>query len=201
MTKVCYIYGPPGTGKSTNVQRALKAISLQHKELDYYNKMGGMSKFWDGYDNQPFVLIDDPGLFNIKFNEDELHAFKNVASTGQHTVEIKGSSMQFDSKIIFIITNVEPFIFASSAGYAQQAVADRIGGSRALCKPVHVMNRDDALNLVDLVFKYCNKVAKHFYRTCIDRETMYSQLAAVDNWHLSSDDSDCKLDTEDELFG
>jgi len=28
--------------------------------IDYYQKMGGLKRFWDGYDNQPIVWIDDP---------------------------------------------------------------------------------------------------------------------------------------------
>ena len=48
--------------------------------------MGGLTKFWDGYDNQPFVVIDDPGLFDPRYKEDEINAFKNVISSEKHTV-------------------------------------------------------------------------------------------------------------------
>ena len=48
--------------------------------------MGGLTKFWDGYDNQPFVVIDDPGLFDPRYKEDKINAFKNVISSEKHTV-------------------------------------------------------------------------------------------------------------------
>ena len=196
-TKCIYIYGPPGTGKSTQVQATLQAIMKQHPQLDFYSKMGGMSKFWDGYDNQPFILIDDPGLFNIKFNEDELHAFKNVISAGAHTVEIKGSHMCFDSKLVIMISNCKPHMFADSAGYAARAVIDRIDGSRAFRPAVYVGNRLDALNLVDVIYQACNRVAKHFYDCCIDIERLYEDLCPVDNWHLPSPVDSISSEEED----
>ena len=54
------VYGPPGTGKTTSISRLLNVIRKLYPKVDYYSKMGGLSKFFDGYDNQPITWIDDP---------------------------------------------------------------------------------------------------------------------------------------------
>ena len=59
-TDLVYYFGRPGTGKSTSIDRVCKTIRALYPEVDFYWKLGGMSKFWDGYDNQPIVIIDDP---------------------------------------------------------------------------------------------------------------------------------------------
>ena len=41
---------PQGTRKTTAISRVLNTM---YPEVDYYAKMGGISKFYDGYDNQP----------------------------------------------------------------------------------------------------------------------------------------------------
>lgn len=59
-TDLIYYYGPPGTGKTTTVSRVLNTIRRLYPQIDYYSKMGGLSKYFDGYDNQPITWIDDP---------------------------------------------------------------------------------------------------------------------------------------------
>jgi len=58
-TDVVYYYGPSGMGKTNSIDTLLRTIRHIYPEVDYYSKMGGLSKFWDGYDNQPIVWIDD----------------------------------------------------------------------------------------------------------------------------------------------
>ena len=59
-TDVVYYWGPPGTGKTTTIMRILKTIYSLYPEVDYYCKLGGLDKWFDGYDNQKIVYIDDP---------------------------------------------------------------------------------------------------------------------------------------------
>ena len=142
-TKYLYIYGPPGTGKSTVVFDVLHTLEYMNPECDFYAKMGGLCKFWDGYNNQQVVVIDDPGVFNITMTDAEANAFKNVVSHGSHTVEIKGSSFPFDSKLVVVISNVPPHQLAESAGkFHRDAIADRIMGHRSIIhQAYHVPNR------------------------------------------------------------
>ena len=106
--------------------------------------MGGLCKFWDGYNNQQIVVIDDPGVFNVTMTDAEANAFKNVVSQGSHTVEIKGSSFPFDSKLVVIISNVPPHQLAESAGkFHRDAIADRIMGHRSIIhRAYHVPNKE-----------------------------------------------------------
>ena len=131
-TQCLYVWGPPGTGKSTTIHKVFQAFAKIDWRADYYPKMGALKKFWDGYDNQPFCLIDDPGQFNVKFSDEDTAAFKNVISTGAHIVEVKGGSMQFDSRLVVVVSNTDPDTLSNTAGLlARDAVYDRLVGSRA----------------------------------------------------------------------
>ena len=92
-----YIYGPPGIGKSTYI---FKWFDLKkfNPELDYYCKVSGLSKWYDGYDNEPIVIIDDPVLMSGSPGfQEQLQCLRNVVSTGPTYVKVKGSTWVFDS--------------------------------------------------------------------------------------------------------
>ena len=62
-------------------------------------------------------------------------AFKNVVSTGAHIVEVKGSAMQFDSRLVIVVSNTDPESLANTAGlWARDAIFDRLIGSRSILK-------------------------------------------------------------------
>ena len=61
-TAVLHLYGPPGTGKTSTIYETLITLQKYHPQLDTYEKLGGFEKYWEGYDNQPIVVIDDPVL-------------------------------------------------------------------------------------------------------------------------------------------
>ena len=113
-TDLLYLYGPPGTGKTTQIFKVLSALKSLYG-IDFYCKMGGLKKFWDGYDNQEICWIDDPVMMGR--NDDEsIQELKNVISTGHCRVEIKFGSMIFDSKLIIISCNTPPLTLAGSCG-------------------------------------------------------------------------------------
>ena len=91
-----YVWGPTGTGKTTQTHRFLESLRKFRPDLDYYHKVGGMaSKYWDGYDNQPIVWIDDPNQMDMRNDKDTVEMWKRVIGTGPALVEVKFGTMQF----------------------------------------------------------------------------------------------------------
>ena len=80
-TQCLYIWGPTGMGKTTTIDRCLTSLQTLYN-IDYYKKLRGLSKFWDSYDNEPIVYVDDPVKANINYNEDDVQGLKNILSTG-----------------------------------------------------------------------------------------------------------------------
>ena len=80
--------------------------------------MGGLSKFWDGYDNQPICLVDDPVSLSVYRTRDEepIQRLKTIISTGEVLVEVKHGSMVFDSSLIIISSNIRPDDMARTSG-------------------------------------------------------------------------------------
>ena len=75
-----------------------------------------MSKFWDGYDNQPIAWIDDPicSSANRTGDEEPVQRLKNIMSMGELIVEVKHGSIVFDSSFIIISCNQDPQYMADS---------------------------------------------------------------------------------------
>ena len=117
-TDLVYYHGPPGTGKTTAISRVLNTIRKMYPEVDYYAKMGGISKFYDGYDNQPICWIDDPvspSCFRTG-DEEPVQRLKTVISYGETLIEVKHGSMVFDSSLIIISTNIDPEMMSKACG-------------------------------------------------------------------------------------
>lgn len=107
-----YLWGPTGIGKTTAVLQTLATLSKLYPKLSFYNKSGGLTKHFDGYDNQPIVWMDDPCPIAQRTNETAT-VRKNVAgSSGPCQLEIKFGAMQFDSHLIIITTNTPPDLMA-----------------------------------------------------------------------------------------
>ena len=77
-----YICGKAGLGKTSSVLRSLREFHKMFPTVSFYSKLAGLTcrKWWDGYDNQPIVCIDDPELFNTKYNMEDVQAFKGIVS-------------------------------------------------------------------------------------------------------------------------
>jgi len=93
--KVHIRWGKSGTGKTRYVYDNYKSI---------YPKPVG--KWWDFYDGQEVVLIDD---FDPEHSHDMVFDYwLRLLDRYPMTVELKGSSRQFNSKIIYITSNFNP---------------------------------------------------------------------------------------------
>jgi len=142
--------------------------------------MSELTKYWDGYDNQPIVWIDDPGEFDMKYHPEEAAAFKNVISNGPHTVEIKYGSMQFDSKLCIVTTNLTPGRFLRSAGPCMEAIDRRIGKDSIIGKPEHCVNLDyTKKKLYKHALKIIAQIALTYYTIEIDTDYIMSVLPPI----------------------
>lgn len=93
-----YIYwGAPGTGKTRTAYEA-------HNNTEIYMKNDSI--WWDGYTNQPIVIIDDYAPYHaLRLNE-----LLRLADRYPYQVQIKGGTIQFVAKRIYITTNFEPVV-------------------------------------------------------------------------------------------
>lgn len=111
-TVVYVLIGPPGTGKSRYCYEKAKAMG------DLYYKPRG--QWWDGYDGQTSVIIDD---FYGWLKYDDL---LKLCDRYPYQVPIKGGYVQFCSKNIFITSNAGYESWYKFQGYDGAALRRRI---------------------------------------------------------------------------
>lgn len=90
-TKLIIYWGDAGTGKTRKAYE---------ENPDAYFKPNGM--WWDGYDNQKCVIIDDYDGY-IGFRE-----FLQLTDRYPHKVPFKGGFTEFNSEKIIITSNIDP---------------------------------------------------------------------------------------------
>ena len=107
-TMCCYIAGGTGIGKTTLVNEFLVRLRDAYPHITTYYKAHGFNKeYWDGYFNQPIVIIDDPSLPTNTQNMATIsETYKNILSTGEFICNVKYGAMQFDSHLVIILSNI-----------------------------------------------------------------------------------------------
>ena len=172
-TDCLYIWGPTGTGKTTAVNQILSTIQKIYPTMCFY-----ATKYFDGYDNQPIVWMDDPCPVENRTQETAT-IFKNiVGSTGPCQCEIKFGSMQFDSHLIVITTNVPPDVMAESFGqFSNQAMMRRFTEPM---KDIRVDSRELAIKLKKYLIQVIKVLAKDRFDIDIDVEYVLSKLPRVE---------------------
>lgn len=113
-TYCLYIWGPTGVGKTTGLKRVLNFLKEQF-DITHYYKMGGLSKFFNGYQFDDIVIIDDPVEPGSNDN-DQVQMFKAIINEHERLVEIKGSSMPWDTKLVVITANISPLSMSNACG-------------------------------------------------------------------------------------
>lgn len=90
---IVWIYGSTGTGKTRQVYEKEKDLWISAKNL----------KWWNGYENQEAVLIDD---FRSDFCT--FHELLRILDRYPYKVEIKGGHRELNSKRIYITSCYHP---------------------------------------------------------------------------------------------
>lgn len=178
-TYCLYVHGPTGVGKTTAVLQTLEAVETLYHFLSYYDKMGRLSKYFDGYDNQFTCWMDNPCTPDQCTNEAAV-TFKNVVgSSGPCQVEIKYGSMQFDSHLIIITSNTHPDVMAESFG-PESAQSMR----RRFYDPpgqIAVKYRSKAKALVEKITKVIGTIAKKRFDITVDVDAVKALIPLVEH--------------------
>lgn len=93
-----WVCGKTGTGKSKWVRSYFKRLGMK-----IYNKPAN-SKWFDGYQDQPVVLLDDFSKDSAKIVGSSIKIWSDEYAS---TVEIKGSSVSFKPKFLVITTQYD----------------------------------------------------------------------------------------------
>lgn len=96
---VVWIWGPSGSGKTT----LAKSLCRSHHDNDTYFKTPTTGKWWDGYDGQRNVIIDE--------FRDEDYKFTTILSLlheHETRIEHKGGIRQFKPRLVVITSVFEP---------------------------------------------------------------------------------------------
>ncbi len=110
-SEVYVLYGDPGTGKS---QEALKKAGPQA----YWKPTGN---WWDGYEGQEDVVLDDYHGGNLPFS-----TLVRLLDCYPLTLETKGGHVVFKAKRIWITSNAHPEDWYNQAKCPSSAIMRRI---------------------------------------------------------------------------
>ena len=172
-TNVLYVHGPSGMGKTTSIYSVLKYLRDQ-RIISFYCKVGGLSKFCDGYDNDDVMWIDDPISVSARGDLESVQRFKNIMSTGDVLVEVKYGTMVFDSPLIIISSNMHPQDMAITMGAENiepmyRRFTDTVGA-------VYIDNRSKGRERLRL---YLLKVIKHQFDLDYNPDDIYSRIPTM----------------------
>lgn len=105
------LFGPPGSGKTTCVQNLVRMLHQQHfPEMDFSQSVYSRScstSFWDGYENQPIVVLDDFGQNHE--DRSDLSEFCQLVSTNRFVLQMADlpeKGRLFTSPFIIVTSNM-----------------------------------------------------------------------------------------------
>jgi len=89
-----WFYGAPGTGKSRDARARFPGAYIKNPN----------TKWWDGYDGEDFVIIDDFDKYQVSQGGD----MKRWIDRYPFQAEAKGSQMMIRPKVIIVTSNYHP---------------------------------------------------------------------------------------------
>lgn len=107
-----YIFGPTGVGKTKRVYDL--CLDYINKNL-FYKLLGSKGKWWDGYDTQKIILIDE------FYGQIPISKINSYLDGYPLQVEIKGSTCYKNWDIVFITSTDDPNDFYKSSPFITDA--------------------------------------------------------------------------------
>lgn len=104
-TKVSIYFGDPGTGKS---HRAHGDMAAKYGDSGYYTKTGA-HKWWNGYDGQKGVIMEDMDPRHEYYSKDLQGTILTLWDKWPAKVETKGGMEEFVAEWIIVTTNFPPW--------------------------------------------------------------------------------------------
>lgn len=95
---VTWLYGPTGSGKTHYAEQFAK-----ENKYDYYIYNRTFNGFWQRYNQQPVLIIDDMRMDTFKFDE-----LLRILDRYQYLVNQKGGDIYINSPHVFITAPVAP---------------------------------------------------------------------------------------------
>lgn len=181
--RVVWICGDTGTGKT-------HYVFSNHDNEDIHSQ--NSFKFWDGYNNQPVVLIDDMRADFCKY-----HELLKLLDKYPHRVEVKCGDRIFNSSTIYITSPYTP-----AQMFKSKTDEDLVQLTRRIDE-LHIIKKDT--KYISYPKEKFNKLKKWSNLTIIDEKTSPVKEGEVfmsgydaEPWFESEDDSIDITDDETE---
>lgn len=126
---VQWFWGEPGTGKTKEARRILPKNNPDKERPQTFTHNG--SKWWDGYDAHPYVIIDDVRPETISFIE-----LLKVLDRYPHRVEVKGGYRQLLARHIILTSSKHPCNMYQHTGENLNQLTRRIDEIREFTAPI-----------------------------------------------------------------
>lgn len=107
------LFGPPGSGKTTSIPTIVNQLtesmgrsSVPEEDNVYYHSP--FTQFWDGYRNQPIVVMDDFGQDII--NGEDYKQFDLLVSSAEYVLpmaSLEEKGRRFNSAVIILTSNLK----------------------------------------------------------------------------------------------
>lgn len=137
------LFGQPGQGKSTCLSKLVSGLSTLFPKVPYQDLTYERScnvDHWDGYNNQPIVILDDLGQ---KLSGADISEFQILVSCNPYVLpmaELEDKGKYFNSPIIILTSNLMYGQDLSSTYPENSRILDDGSFWRRIHQPIYVEN-------------------------------------------------------------
>lgn len=144
--RLSYYYGLPGTGKTFSASK-----ELDDDKKAYYVKDADKPKWWDQYDGEKYVIIDDLR------DKIDFGSLLNIVNPSPYLTEFKGGSRQLKATDFVITTNYTPTGLYNDELYRKESMMPLLRRMNKIrfyesFKKYYEFNAPDDVNPYDIQF-------------------------------------------------